>query len=477
MDKKKRVSQQNYLVKKHKFKQNLLVFVLVFFSVNSFAGYREVSKKDLIEDIDAYVNYIDHVHADPYRITTREKFVGKAQELKQKIRNLENANISVLECANYLQELSAIIQDGHTRINFPFDQLIGKESVFPLKLKIIDGNVYVLDNLGYESVPNLCSILEINGIPVKTLFEKCCKLYNTSLYHTKYLMFEESFPILLVNYLDISPPWTVKYKMNSQAQIVELKEMTSKAYYKQKTPHSNRYRSYSISVNDVKIPVLDLPGFSYGKVEDYKSFIDTFILMNKNSRYLVIDVRQNHGGSGYWGFYLLDYLTDSTYRIAKRFEFKVSKMMRESIYAYKAGDQLNHVKNGEYLNVVNHQMRSPHSTANKFRGKIFLLISENTFSAGVVFAAVFKGNKMGVAIGQETSGRESFGSDPVTVTLPSSKLKGSIPLAIYTLPGNNPDRGVIPDINVSRSIDDYHLGRDKELEKVKELIKEDMSRI
>jgi C-terminal processing protease CtpA/Prc len=191
---------------------------------------------------------------------------------------------------------------------------------------------------------------------------------------------------------------------------------------------------------------------------------------------LVIDLRQNRGGSGYWGFYLLDYLTDSPYRVANRFEFKVSEIMRESIYASKAGNQLKHAKNGEYLDAVNHQMRSPHTTINKFKGKTFLLISENTFSAGVVFAAVFKAGKMGVVIGQETSGRVSFGSDPVTITLPHSKLQGSMPVAIYTLPGNDPDRGVMPDINVSRTINDYHLGWDKEMEKVKELIHKDMSR-
>jgi len=49
-------------------------------------------------------------------------------------------------------------------------------------------------------------------------------------------------------------------------------------------------------------------------------------------------------------------------------------------------------------------------------------------------------------------------------------------LAIYTLPGENPDRGVIPDIKVTRSIDDYQLGQDIELEKVKELIKQDLNR-
>ena len=460
---------------KNAFQRNLLIFVLLFLGTPILISCREVSKIELIEDIDTYLNIIDQVHADPYRLITREKFLGKAQELKQKIRNLESDSIPVLQCAFYLLELCAFIQDEHTRINFFFDHLTGKESVFPLKLKMIDGNVYVLDNLGYESVPHFCSILAINGIPVKTLFEKCCLIYNTALDHAKYLMFEESFPLLLANYLDINPPWSVTYRMNTQVQTAELHEMTVKAYFQQRTQPNNRYRRYSISANDVKIPVLDLPGFSYGTAKDYESFIDTFFLQHKSSRYLVIDLRQNRGGSGYWGFYLLDYLTDSAYRIAKKFEFKVSDMLRESIYADKAGNQLQYAKNGHHLDVVNHQMRPPHTTFNKFKGKTYLLISENTFSAGVVFAAVFQANQMGVVVGQETSGRVRFGSDPVTITLPNSKLKGSIPVAIYTLPGKHPDRGVMPDVKVSRSIDDFHSGWDKEMEKVKELIKKDTS--
>ncbi len=452
-----------------------LIFMILFLGTHSLISCRDVSKTELTEDIDAYVKTIDQVHADPYRLITREQFAGQAQELKQTIKTLENARISVLQCAFYLQELAALIQDGHTRINFPFNQLTGKEHVFALKLKMIDGNGYVLDNLGYEPVPNFCSILAINGIPVKTLFEKCCPLYNTALDQAKYLMFEESFPLLLANYLDINPPWTMTYRMNSEVQTAKLHEMTVKAYFQQKTQPNSRYRRYSISADDVKIPVLDLPGFSYGTAQDYENFIDSFFAQHNSSPYLVIDLRQNRGGSGYWGFYLLDYLTDSAYPIAKKFEFKVSEMMRDSIYASKAGNQLGHAKNGEYLNVTNHQMRSPHMKLNKFTGKTFLLISENTFSAGVVFAAVFQANQMGVVVGQETSGRICFGSDPVTLTLPNSKLKGSIPVAIYALPGDNPDRGVIPDVEVSRSIDDFHSGWDKEMEKVKELIKEDMS--
>ena len=148
--------------------------------------------------------------------------------------------------------------------------------------------------------------------------------------------------------------------------------------------------------------------------------------------------------------------------------------MRNSIYAGKAGNHLGNAKNGDYIEAVNHRMRVPHETSNKFEGKVFLLISEKTFSAGVVFAAVFKANQFGLVIGRETAGRISFNSDPVTVKLSNSRLKGSIPLAIYTLPGENPDRGVIPDILVSRTIDDYRLGNDVEMERLKNLIQEDI---
>ena len=80
---------------------------------------------------------------------------------------------------------------------------------------------------------------------------------------------------------------------------------------------------------------------------------------------------------------------------------------------------------------------------------------------------------MGTIIGQETCGKEKFCSDPVKLKLPHTKLEFFIPLAIYTLPGNNPDRGVIPDILTVHSIEDYSNHKDKELDKVRELIKKE----
>ena len=449
-----------------------LFFSICFIGCAIFPG--PTTKKELIEDITSYETYINEVHANPFRLITKESFHDKVESTTNEILKKDADTISSLDCYFYLQEISSSIQDGHTRIYIPFNLFSNKDNVFPLKLKRINDLIYVIDNNSSETVPIYSSILEINQIPIETLFTECSLLFNTTLDHAKWLLFEDYFHLLLPMYLKVRPPWKVKYKLDSKVRVAELKAVTLKEFNKTETRHDNKYRKYSIFIQNEEVPVLNLPGFSYGEAESYEYFIDSFFKKYAEFPYLVIDIRENRGGSGYWGFYLIDNLTDSPYQIAEMFEFKVSERMRNSIYAGKAGNQLNNAKNGEYLEAVNHRMRVPHKTPKKFKGKVFLLISENTFSAGVVFAAVFKANRFGLIIGRETAGRISFGSDPVTVRLPNSKLKGSIPLAIYTLPGENPDRGVIPDIVVSRAIDEYRLGRDVEMEKIKSLIKEDI---
>ena len=447
------------------------ILIVLFFSLG---GCREITKKELIEDIHSYVAYIDDIHANPFRLISKESFHGNVEKTINEILKKDRETISSLDCYFYLQKIAASIQDGHTSIYPPSNLFSGKDNLFPLKLKRINGLVYVIDNYRSENVPQYSSILEINQIPIETLFKECSQLFHTSLDHVKWSLFEDYFHILLLKYLKITPPWKVKFKLDSKVRVTELKSVTLKEFNKTVTQHDNKYSKYSIFIQDEEIPVLKMPGFSYGKAESYKQFIDSFFNKYAESSYLVIDIRENRGGSGYWGFYLLDNLTPSEYQIAKLFEFKVSEIMRNSIYAGKTGNHLVNAKNGEYIEAVNHRVRVPHETSNKFKGKVFLLISEKTFSAGVVFAAVFRANEFGLVIGRETAGRISFNSDPVTVKLSNSRLKGSIPLAIYTLPGENPDRGVIPDILISRTIDDYRLGKDVEMESIKNLIQKDI---
>lgn len=450
------------------------VFVILTVSIFFIGGCKNITKEALIEDIRSYEAYISGAHVNPYRLITKNEFDDQVDDLINEILKIDQETISRLDCYFYLQKLAASIQDGHTRI-YPSSRVFsGKDKVFPLKLRRIDGEVYVIDSHNSAIVPRYSSILEINQIPIDTLFKECSQLFPTSIEHAKWYYFEEYFNILLPKYLKFKPPWKIKYKVGSKVRLTDINAVTLKEFEKAINHHDTKYQEYSIRIQDEEIPVLILPNFSYGRAESYQHFIDSFFSKYAESQYLIVDIRENRGGSGYWGYYLLDNFTSSDYQVASSFVFKVSETMRKSIYAGKAGIHLHDANNGDYIEAVNHRMRVPHKTQKKFNGKAFILISEKTFSAGVVFAAVFKANDFGIIVGRETAGRESFCSDPVTVKLSNSKFKGSIPVAVYTLPGENPDRGVIPDILVSPTIDDYRFGKDVEMEKIRDLIQEDI---
>jgi C-terminal processing protease CtpA/Prc len=102
---------------------------------------------------------------------------------------------------------------------------------------------------------------------------------------------------------------------------------------------------------------------------------------------------------------------------------------------------------------------------------VFLLTSHETFSAGVILAAVFKHNGMGTVIGQETGGRLGFLSDPIELELQYSKLKVQIPVAILELPGEDLDHGLQPNPEVAYTPEDYIQQTDRHLVTLQEVIK------
>ena len=444
--------------------------VIILWCSLSVMGCSDQSKNELIEDIDSYVKIIDEVHADPWRLISEEAFREKAEELKQRIRGLQEDQLSILDQYFCLQELASAIQDGHTKINLPDQYFAGTEMIFPYTLKVIDDKYFVTKKWGENQLPLYCEVLTINQNPIQDYRKNCDMIANTALVHARDLMFEESFPYLLETFYKEEHPWEVSYKLNGEEKTVEVNGTSMEEYMPKASERNTQYKEYSFMVDDIEVPVLDIPSFSHGRVSDYNIFIDNFFEEHKESDYLVIDLRENPGGNGMWGRYLLDCLTDEPYLVTKEFTFKVSQEMRRSGYADKAGDLLAEAENGEYLTVKKDTMRDPHENSGRFAGQVFCLISEKTFSAGVVTAAAFKSSKMGITIGRETSGRIKLCSDPMNITLPNTRLAAKIPLAILELPGDDPDRGVVPDYQITRTLDDYRTGIDLEIEKVKELI-------
>jgi hypothetical protein len=118
----------------------------------------------------------------------------------------------------------------------------------------------------------------------------------------------------------------------------------------------------------------------------------------------------------------------------------------------------------------NNPLSSPQQAAGYSAGGF-----DKTFSAGVLFTGLFQSNHLGTIVGSETGGRVYMLSDPRPVFFPHSNLAYLLPVAKLIVGDGDPDRGVMPDVSVEFTTEDYTNYRDKDMEQVIDLIKTDIA--
>lgn len=149
--------------------------------------------------------------------------------------------------------------------------------------------------------------------------------------------------------------------------------------------------------------------------------------------YLIIDIRNNTGGSSVLAKDIFDYITDHRLKISWEEDyFDKGKLVRDTAFAW-------------YI---------PKNMADKFNGKTILLTNTLTGSAAHMMAASFKYYHLGILVGQ-VSGELLFipGQDRKQV-LPHTNCVLSYATANFKLPGYHegkkeyliPDYEVYPDL-------------------------------
>jgi hypothetical protein len=458
---------------------------------------KPISKSGLITDIDYYLDLTRRVNPDPYRIISPEALGKKAGEIKARIKALPGQTIPLLRCFFIFQELVAFLQDEHHYVMSSRSWIKDIKTPFPLRIFIFNNRVFVKQDLSKSGIPEFAELLTINQREVKNLTAAVLPFINETLPHFKTQVLERQFGRWIIVYFKLMPPWEITYRFEDSEYTKTLPAKKADELLKF-TPPDDLYREYQLKVDDSSVPVLEIPRFWFKDRPAYNKFMDDFFKKYRHSKYLVIDLRRNPGGDGRWGAYVLNYLTSKPYLSVKRFDFKISREFKEIAWynqkmryykkkiprllwwfpplkswvdSYWLKKTLS-VEEGEWA-IEHNSYVTPDPGGGKFKGKTFLLISHRTNSAAVVFASNFKYNKLGTVVGRETGGRLKFTSDPYAIEMPNSTLRVVFTSAILELPGDNPDRGVIPDVVVPLSLEDYKSGTDRDIEKVKELIRAD----
>lgn len=332
-------------------------------------------------------------------------------------------------------------------------------------------------------------IISINGVGVDSMLRYCKRFISTDGFnqtgkeHYVQLGFNSFYPSLFgrpdtftVDYLSGKNVKRVKYPAINVKTIPQLplaiRIDSSCKHYKRAKIHYN----YLDDKN--KTVYLKLDAFSRKRTN--KAYRKIFReVKNNQTENLVLDLRNNGGGSLENSYKLLSYLLDTTQTQTLRTAIKtypykkytskpiLFKLMRFGFGLISKKNTVNDTDNFVYTI----KPKKKHH----YNGKIYVLINGGSFSASCLVAAYLKANNKAVFIGEETSGAIEGCNAGITpfYNLPNTKIKIRVPafrVANDVIP-NITGHGIMPDYEIKYSILDILSRKDLEILKAKELIR------
>jgi hypothetical protein len=200
---------------------------------------------------------------------------------------------------------------------------------------------------------------------------------------------------------------------------------------------------------------------------------------------LIVDVRSNRGGWDNQGIELFTYLMkqDTAVRYYSRMhaitdssEFLAfSDLLEDDKENLKR--ELRKEPDGTFSlrEELASDLQPQFPKPNRFRGNVYILQNERSFSTTSEFLAACKAYQVGVMVGMEAGGAYEGGNGAsfIHVSLPHSKIQVGTPLVYYnnsTLKGYDRGRGAMPDHVVEFQPEDLLTNFDRQTEFVKKLI-------
>jgi len=334
-------------------------------------------------------------------------------------------------------------------------------------------------------------ILNINGIPADSMLRYSMRFISTDGYNTtgKQHYIKLGFNTYYLGLFGRPDTFKVAYR-----QDTAVKTVTYTAFKAKKIPPIplrakedslfKKFRKarmgYRYLNSDKKTAIIKIESFSRKSFK--RTYRKIFRELNQNkTENLVIDLRNNGGGSLENSYRLLSYLIDSAEtqtlktRI-KSYPYKqytrgnvLFKLMRFGFRMIAKKTSVNDTDN--YIYTIKPVKR------NHYDKRLYVFVNGGSFSASCLVAAYLKHHKRAVFIGEETAGASEGCNAGITpyYKLPNTKLRVRIPAfrIVHDVSPEISGRGIIPDYSVQYSISDILNRKDLELQKLKELINKD----
>ncbi|MEO9871606.1 S41 family peptidase [Ekhidna sp.] len=482
---------------------------------NEFEYYDEGKFKQLIyteeqikEDVAVLKKIIQYVHPAIYKYRD-------SVSLQIDFQLLEDEMIAQPDLRNAYKAVSkfaATIKCSHTFTN-PWNQgatiekaMFYQPDKLPFTFKRIGKRLFIDKNASEnKKLTQGLEILSINDNSTEIIltslaqyvtsdgnnYEK--KLERLSLAGTeKFSLFDIFFPLEFGS----KETFELELRDNQSGKILhETVKATSKTN-RTKTL-KERYQNLEISLRDGwnfklindEVGILTIKSFAVQRNEfDWKKIIDeAFEELNTNQTpNLIIDIRENEGGQGEVGEYIIERVIQKPFtapamQSSVRYlsipeEFK-KHMNTWAKFPYDFNGKVGKKKDGKYMLKPKYTVagKTYKPKKNGYKGKVFLLTGASNSSATHLMAAYAKQVEGVTLVGQETGGNQlgTNGSFMFFLRLPNTRVEIDIPVINMFVPpvsGEAKDGGIVPDVYVEKSWKDLVSGNDPELTKTLELI-------
>ena len=445
---------------------------------------RVYTPAELQQDFTIMKAALQEAHPGLYRYNSKEKIAEGFHALRQQL----NKGMTELEFYRLANRFLATIGDGHMKFhrNDKVDDHYAffDEGYFPLQLYFRKNKAYVRSSyLPGSTVAPATEIISINGkgidLIIKTLFLNI--FTDGKVVSSKYEELNHFFGGYYATFIGPANEFTVGYiGANGKKATISLPSINKSEI----TNEAASNDSLRITFPGNGIALLRIPVFEdEGETPTYNDFLANAFkkIKNKKISSLIIDLRDNEGGTDAFGFQLYSYLTTKPFRYYDHFTVVTNKPYSFAAYAqFPPGiDALKKtlVKvNNEYHFIHKDGLGLLQPQADAFTGKVYILQNGYSFSVTSEFCSIAKDNNRAITIGDENGGTfQGNNSGAFTlVQLPNTKIGLDIPLLAYYMHLQHPHptaHGIPADYSVIPTIEDVLQKKDVVLEQAFRLAK------
>ena len=495
-------------------KTYLIILSISFLTILAVSGQTPVmlSQLEAQEDLNWLRFSLEYAHPRLYKYDDKKT-------VNQRFDNTYNTiddSISGLDFLSLVSKINASVNCGHL-YTIPQNELqkeVLEKKVMPFYIKLVENGFYVFNDCSEQNtIPNGSRLISINGKSAPEIFSLILPGIATDGYieTRKRRLIERyfyssfhGFDLYYHLHVDRSSTFDIEYEEYGTKNIkrivkegISINERKKKLLERYKIDQDAWFKHTSPQfelVEDKNYALLRISRSFYNEEIDpnYDSLLqDAFSeIKKKNIVNLIIDLRNNEGGSEHQQMELISYLYDQPFKLYQNiYQSQIDFRPLKPIITERDTSQLLFNNDDEYMRkftgnlwVNNYEysrnLRLQPPRKNVFDGQLYVLMNGVSFSSAADLIANIKKTTDAIFIGEESGGTYEgpTGGISIVVQLPNSKIMVRISPNIhigYMYQKHPFGRGVLPNHKIDYTIDDIITGKDLETEKALELIQSD----